>query len=80
MNSKLDSKSNSEYQRILSRLITLRREAGLSQGDLAGKLGWPRTKVKLIEDSKRRLDPVEFHQFCQAVGQDDEKLIKNLTL
>ena len=78
MTSKLASKSNSEYQRILSHLIRLRQAAGLSQGDLADKLGWSRATVRNIEDFKRRLDPVEFHQYCRVTGQDDAELIKDL--
>lgn len=78
MNPKLNSRSDREYQRLLARLITLRREAGFSQGDLAARLGWTRTKMKQIEDGKLRLDPVEFHQLCKAVGQDDTQLIQFL--
>ena len=29
-------------------------------------------------DHRRRLDPVEFHQHCRAIGQDDAELIKDL--
>ena len=66
------------YRRFLSRLIRLRQAAGLSQSDLAARLGWSRALVSRVESGERRLDPVEFHRFCAAIGVDDLNMVKSL--
>ncbi len=79
MSSKSQSKGDTEYRRILENLTRLRQTAGMSQVDLAAKLKWTSSLVKQIEACERRLDPVEFHQYCDAIGQDDAILIKDLS-
>jgi transcriptional regulator with XRE-family HTH domain len=67
-----------EYQKVLEKLIALRQKAGLSQRDLAEKIGREQNFVWRIENGERRLDVVEFFWVCQALGQDALKVHREL--
>jgi transcriptional regulator with XRE-family HTH domain len=49
-------------------LRRLRRDAGLSQAELAERLGVHQTIVSKYELGERRLDLVELEQVCAALG------------
>ena len=67
-----------EYRRVLAKLIELRTRAGLTQRDLATKLGREHSFVWRIESGQRRLDVVEFYWVCQALGYDAAVIYKAL--
>jgi transcriptional regulator with XRE-family HTH domain len=50
--------------------LALRSEAGLTQRALAEKLRRPHSYVAKVEHGDRRIDPVEFVEWCQACGFD----------
>ena len=68
-----------EYRRVLAKLIELRTRAGLTQRDLATKLGREHSFVWRIETGQRRLDVVEFYWVCQALGCDAAVVYKALS-
>ena len=45
-----------------------RAAAGLTQAGLARRLGVPQSFVSKVETGERRLDPVELHVVCRALG------------
>ena len=49
-------------------LIQARKDLGLSQRDLAEKLGVTHSIIGKIETGDRRLDVVEFHEYTKALG------------
>ena len=49
-------------------LVSLRTETGLRQVDLAERLGKPQSFVSKYESGERRLDIIELHAVCQALG------------
>lgn len=57
-----------EYAEVLKTLVSMRKEAGLTQRELAKKLGREQSFVWRIEKGERRLDVVEFHWVCTALG------------
>jgi transcriptional regulator with XRE-family HTH domain len=59
-----------EYQQVLALLVAMRQKAGLTQRDLAKKLGREHSFVWRIETGERRLDVIEFYWICQALGQE----------
>jgi len=59
-----------EYKHVLSVLVAMRKQAGLTQRDLAVRLGREHSFVWRVEVGERRLDVVEFFWVCQALGQD----------
>jgi transcriptional regulator with XRE-family HTH domain len=54
-------------QKLQILLKSARREAGLSQVELAKKLGRPQSFVSKYESGERRLDLVELREICQAL-------------
>lgn len=67
-----------EYQKVLGTLIALRQKAGMTQRDLAAKLGREHSFVWRIENGERRLDVVEFFWVCNALGQDATRIYRDL--
>jgi len=59
-------------------IVEIRRKAGLSQRQLAEKLGRERNLVGRLEVGQRRLDVVEFYAICGACGADQKKVIRSL--
>ena len=59
-------------------LAALRKKAGLTQRQLAEKLRRERSLVGRLEMGERRLDVVEFYQFCKACGVEPETIARKL--
>ena len=66
------------YHEVLKKLIAMRKEAGLTQRQLAEKLGREHSFVSRIEQGERRLDLVEFFWVCRALGQDSATVYAEL--
>jgi transcriptional regulator with XRE-family HTH domain len=58
------------YRAFLDLLVQLRDEAGLTQMSLAERIGNTQTFVSKVERGERRLDAVEFAEWCEALGFD----------
>ena len=56
------------YRAFLDLLLQLRTEAGCTQTVLAERLGNTQTFVSKVERGERRLDVVEFAEWCDALG------------
>ena len=56
------------YQRVIARLRAKREEKGMTQMQLAERLGVNQTFVSRIETCDRRLDLIELRQICQVLG------------
>jgi transcriptional regulator with XRE-family HTH domain len=63
---KAHSVSAQEQLRTLLRQV--RTEAGLTQTDVARRLGQPQSFVSKYESGERRLDVLELREVCQAIG------------
>lgn len=66
------------YERFCELLIEARRESGLSQEDLAERLGRPQSYVSKCESGTRRMDVIEFLEMMSAIGSDPVPLIRKL--
>lgn len=65
----MDKAIYSAQQAALCRLLREQREeAGLSQSDVAARLGEPQSFVSKYETGERRLDLVELRQVCDALS------------
>ena len=60
------------YDRFREKLVGMRKDAGLTQRQLAERLGRERSFVARLEMGERRLDVVEFYWVCRACGADPE--------
>lgn len=59
-------------------LRQIRREANLSQAEVAQRLGLPQSFVSKYELGERRLDVLEIRQICKAVGISLEDFVRKL--
>jgi transcriptional regulator with XRE-family HTH domain len=59
-----------EYRKLVASLTAARKEAGMTQADLARALGRPQSFVSKFESSERRLDPIEFIRIAQLLEAD----------
>ena len=58
------------YACVVDRLIQLRKKQGVSQVELARRLGKTQQFVSYVEKGERRVDVVEFYAFTKALGGD----------
>lgn len=70
--------SSAAYGAAITFLIRARTEAGVSQRDLAARLGKHRSFVTKIESRERRLDIVEFVAVARALGLEPGQLMAAL--
>lgn len=61
-------------QAVVEVIRQARLDAGLTQAQLAGRLGRDQSHISLIEGSQRRLDVVEFYEMAAALGADPRAL------
>lgn len=66
------------YVLFLKHLRTARRQAGLTQKDLAQRLGHNQSFVSKCERGERRVDVIELRHFCQAIGIPFEDFVHRL--
>jgi transcriptional regulator with XRE-family HTH domain len=66
------------YKRLLIKLIDARKAAGLTQVELASKLGRPQSFVSKYENGERRIDVIEFLDICEAIGAEGQIRIEEL--
>jgi transcriptional regulator with XRE-family HTH domain len=57
-----------EYEIFLHQLRAARRDAGLTQEQLAERVGQTQSFISKCERGERRLDIVEVRAFCAAIG------------
>jgi len=60
------------YAVVVQVLKAAREDAGLSQAELARRLGKPPSYVAKVELTERRVDVVEFVEFLRATGADEQ--------
>lgn len=72
----LKSLRSPEHVRLIEFLIAAREKAGLTQQQLAGKLGKHQSFVAKYEGGERRLDVVEFLHIARALSFDASRAIR----
>lgn len=63
--------------RFRKRLIAFRKASGLTQVDLAIKLGHPQSFISKVERGERRLDVLEFCDVLEALGKSPSRFLKS---
>ena len=64
-----------EYGIVLLRLVEARTFAGLTQSDLAARIGKPQSYVSKYERGERRLDVLELIRVCQVLNIDTSTIV-----
>ena len=70
--------SVSAQEQLQALLRQVRTEAGLTQTDVAQRLGQPQSFVSKYESGERRLDILELRGVCQVVGIPLPEFIRRL--
>jgi transcriptional regulator with XRE-family HTH domain len=66
------------YERFRKLLAEARKKSGLSQQEVAYRLGRPQTYVSKCERGTRRMDVIEFLEISQVIGFDPIRFIKDV--
>lgn len=67
-----------EYQQLCMLLRQLRREAGLTQVEVARRLDVAQSFVSKYESGERRLDVIELRHVAQALGTTLETVVSRM--
>jgi ribosome-binding protein aMBF1 (putative translation factor) len=65
-----------QHTKLRELLVAARRKAGLTQQDVADRLGRPQSFVAKYEGGERRLDVVEFLQIATVLGADPARIVR----
>ena len=57
---------NSKYHRVIAVLVRERKASGLTQSELAKRIGRTQSEVSKIERCERRVDIIEFFHWLKA--------------
>lgn len=67
-----------EYEAVLELLRSLRQQSGITQVELAQKLGQSQSYVSKVERGDRRLDVIQLRTICQTLGSSLPSFIDSL--
>tara|TARA_R100000656_G_scaffold81110_1_gene59419 strand:+ start:244 stop:483 length:240 start_codon:yes stop_codon:yes gene_type:complete len=66
------------YAKLIEGLVAARHKAGLTQQQVADRLGKPQSYVAKIEGGERRLDLAEFVDYGHALDREAPELLKKM--
>lgn len=67
-----------DHRHLVEVLIQARQMSGLTQAQLAERVGKDQTFISIIERGQRRVDVLEFVALAQAMKADPEGLFANV--
>ena len=70
---------SSGYSAIIKSVVAMREEAGLTQRELAARIGREQSFIARIETRQRRIDLVEFCWWARCCGFDGEEELAKVT-
>lgn len=66
------------YRRFLERLCEARRAAGMTQSDVAARLGKPQSYVSKCESGERRVDVIELDGFARLYRREIAEFVRRI--
>ena len=66
------------YKLLLEMLIEARTRAGVTQLELATRLGRPQPFISFVERGERRIDVIEFYAIMRALERDPDEAFRQL--
>lgn len=66
------------HVRLLQLLVAAREKAGLTQQQLATRLGKPQSFISKYEGGERRIDVIEFIAIADALEMDASRAIRDV--
>lgn len=70
--------NSTRYELFQKALAEARQEKGLTQADVAMRLGKPQSFVSKYESGERRLDVIEFLEVCEAVSTSAQSILRKV--
>lgn len=64
------------HRHLVEVLTEARKDAGLTQAELAGRVGKDQSFISLIEGAQRRVDILEFVALARATGRNPVELFE----
>lgn len=64
------------HQEFIGFIASARKAAGITQVELAARLGRPQSFVSKVERGERRLDVIEFCDVAEALGRDPAEWLR----
>lgn len=64
------------HQEFIAFIASVRKAAGITQVELAERLGKPQSFVSKVERGERRLDVIEFCQVAEALARNPADLLQ----
>ena len=74
----VESMFTGAYEQLVEAVVAMRQRAGLTQRDLAEKLGREQSFIGRIETRQRRIDLVEFVWIARACGEDPVAVVNEV--
>lgn len=74
----MKSLRSSDHQHLRTLLIAAREKAGLTQQQLAARLGRPQSFVAKYEGGERRIDVIEFLEIARALDFDPARAVREI--
>jgi len=68
-----------EHRHLVAVLVEARQASGLTQAELAAKVGKDQSFVSIIERGQRRVDVLEFVALARAMDADPTQLFERVT-
>ena len=62
------------HRHLVEVLVEARRDAGITQSELAARVGKDQSFISIIEGAQRRVDVLEFYALARALGCDPTEL------
>lgn len=72
----MESIHDPRYAALIDELVRVRKEIGVSQEELAGRLKQPQSFVSKVETRERRLDVIELLDWCAALQCSFEAVLR----
>lgn len=66
------------HKALVTMLIEARERAGMTQTDLAGKLGEYQSFIARLESGQRRVDVVELIELGEIIGFDPKAMVETV--
>lgn len=70
--------SDDSQEKLQNLLRVIRVDAGITQAELAGRLGVPQSVISKYESGERRLDVLELRQVCKSLGLGFADFVRRL--
>lgn len=70
--------NTTRYELFQKALAEARQEKGITQSDVATRLGKPQSFVSKYESGERRLDVIEFLEVCEALSTSPQSILRKV--